>query len=61
MKSFSEFRSDKGITDTFEEFTEKMIPAILDDFKSREWMPAIHTGDYKSKISKVCEMIYNER
>lgn len=61
VKSFSEFREDKGITDTFEEFTEKMIPAILDDFKSREWMPAIHTGDYKSKISKVCEMIYNER
>ena len=42
-------------------FTEKMIPAILDDFKSKEWMPAIHTGDFKTKISKICEMIYFEK
>lgn len=38
-----------------------MIPVILDDFKSKEWVPPIHTGDYHTKISKVCDMIFNEK
>ena len=30
-----------------------MIPLVMDDFKSREWMPPIHTGNYKEKIGKI--------
>lgn len=61
VKTFNQTMIERGIEDTQTEFAEKMIPAILDDFKSREWLPPIHTGDYKAKISKVCDMIYNER
>ena len=61
VKNFYQTMQERNIQDSMEEFTEKMIPAILDDFKSKEWMPAIHTGDFKTKISKICEMIYFEK
>lgn len=61
VKNFNQTMQERNIQDSMEEFTEKMIPAILDDFKSKEWMPAIHTGDFKTKISKICEMIYFEK
>ena len=51
----------KGYNDSCEEFTTKMIPAIMDDFKSHEWMPPIHTGDYKEKVGKICADIYYEK
>lgn len=51
----------KNIHETNESFASKMIPVILDDFKSKEWLPPIHTGDYHTKISKVCDMIFNEK
>ena len=38
-----------------------MIPLVMDDFKSREQMPPIHTGNYKEKIGKICEAIYAEK
>ena len=36
-----------------------MVPAILDDFKSKHWLPPIHND--QKKMNKVCEMIYNEK
>ena len=54
QKTFAE----KGYHDSCQEFTEKMIPLIMDDFKSREWMPPIHTGNYEEKVGKICEAIY---
>lgn len=53
--------AEKGYCDNCQEFTEKMIPLVMDDFKSREWMPPIHTGNYKEKIGKICEAIYAEK
>ena len=53
--------AEKGYCDNCREFTEKMIPLVMDDFKSREWMPPIHTGNYKEKIGKICEAIYAEK
>lgn len=50
-----------GYNDSCEEFTTKMVPAIMDDFKSHEWMPPIHTGDYKEKVGKICATIYYEK
>lgn len=43
-----------------EEFTETIIPAILDDFKSQVWMPPIHRPEDHDTLVKVCEMIYDE-
>ena len=50
---------EKHIADNLKEFTSKMVPAILDDFKSKHWLPPIHND--QERINKVCEMIYNEK
>lgn len=61
VKPFYETMISKNINDSLDVFCEKMIPAILDDFKSQQWLPPIHTGDYQKKITKICTMIYEER
>lgn len=61
LKTLQETFKEKNIHETNESFASKMIPVILDDFKSKEWLPPIHTGDYHTKISKVCDMIFNEK
>lgn len=60
LHSLQDTLIEKDILDSCKEFTTKMIPLILDDFKSKEWMPPIHTGNYEEKIGKVCEAIYKE-
>ena len=57
QKTFAE----KGYHDSCQEFTKKMIPLIMDDFKSREWIPPIHTGNYEEKVGKICKAIYMEK
>lgn len=49
-----------GFDDDKEKFVETLIPAILDDFKSRVWMPPIHRPEDHDRLVKVCEMIYDE-
>ena len=49
----------KGIEDDRETFIKKVVPAMLDDFKSHEWRPAIHE-DYEA-AAKVCGMIYDDQ
>ena len=61
LKPLKETLTEQGLAESEKEFTEKMIPVILDDFKSKAWMPPIHTGDYKQKVGKVCSMIYEEK
>lgn len=61
LKPFREAMLQNEYDDDLQTFTEKMIPAILDDFKSRQWLPPIHTGNYTEKIGKICESIYNEK
>lgn len=60
LAPFRKAMEEQGMKDDLHTFTEKMIPVILDDFKSRLWMPPIHTDDYEEKIAQVCAMIYNE-
>lgn len=61
MKPFQETILEKGYHDDKQMFIKKMIPAILDDFKSKHWLPPIHTDNYEEKIGKICEMIYDEK
>ena len=61
LKPLKETLAERGLAESEQEFTEKMIPIILDDFKSKAWMPPIHTGDYMQKVGKVCSMIYEEK
>lgn len=49
-----------GFDDDKKTFTEKLIPAILDDYKSQLWMPPIHRPEDRDALVKVCEMIYEE-
>ena len=49
-----------GFDDDKKKFTETIIPAILDDFKSQVWMPPIHRPEDHDELVKVCEMIYDE-
>ena len=59
IKNLQDTFKEKHIEDSLEEFTSKLIPAILDDFKSKHWLPPIHNDP--EKINKVCKMIYNEK
>lgn len=49
-----------GYEDDRDTFTEKIIPAILDDFKSHNWNPPIHRPEDRGELVKVCHMIYDE-
>ena len=60
MKPMRQAMEEKGFHDDLETFKAKVIPGTMDDFKSRLWMPPIHTGDYTEKVGKICEMIYRE-
>ncbi len=60
MKPVRQAMEEKCFHDDLVAFQAKIIPATLDDFKCRLWMPPIHTGDSQAKVGKICEMIYNE-
>ncbi len=49
-----------GYNDDEETFVQNLIPAILDDFKSRVWVPPIHRPEDRERLEKVCRMIYEE-
>lgn len=49
-----------GFHDDKAAFTENLIPAILDDYKSRVWVPSIHREEDREHLIRVCEMIYEE-
>ena len=61
LKSFKDSMIEKGFNDDLEIFTKKMIPAVMDDFKSTQWLPPIHTDNYSEKIGKLCRSIYMEK
>lgn len=61
LKPLRQSMIEKGYEDDEQTFIQKMTPVILDDFKSKQWLPPIHTGDYSLKIAKVCKMIYEEQ
>ena len=61
LKPFKETIEEKGINDNEETFIEKIIPAILDDFKSKQWLPPIHLENSTEKIAEICKRIYQER
>ena len=50
-----------GFDDDVDQFTENLIPAILDDFKSRNWVPPIDGEEDRENLVNVCHMIYNEK
>ena len=50
-----------GFDDDVDQFTENLIPAILDDFKSRNWVPPIDGEENRENLVNVCHMIYNEK
>lgn len=60
LKTITEVFAERGIDDSEDTFVEKMLPVVMDDFKSREWMPPIHTGDWRAKAGEVCRSIYRE-
>lgn len=60
LGAFRETMEANGIHDDKETFTEKLIPAILDDFKSRGCVPGIDRPEDRDNLIKVCEMIYDE-
>lgn len=43
-----------------EEFTETIIPAILDDYKSHLWDPPLHRPEDRERLEQVCGMIFDE-
>lgn len=61
MKTVKKSMLENGYNDDEQIFIKKMIPIILDDFKSKQWLPPIHTGDYSEKIAQICKMIYEEK
>lgn len=60
LKPLSVTLQENGFNDDEAAFIRKMVPAVMDDFKSRQWLPPIHTGDYYAKIGRICAMIYEE-
>lgn len=61
VKMLHDILLEMNCTDDEEMFTKKMIPLVMDDFKSKQWIPPIHTGDYREKVGRICRMIYEER
>lgn len=61
MKPLQETLRENGCPDNEATFIEKMIPVVMDDFKSHQWLPPIHTGNYEEKVGKVCAAIYEEK
>lgn len=58
LRSVQEELKAQGIEDDRETFVKKMVPAMLDDFKSHEWRPPIH--ETYEAAAAVCGMIYDE-
>lgn len=61
MKPLQETLQEKGYLDDEQTFIEKMIPVVMDDFKSRQWLPPIHGNHYREKVGKICSAIYEEK
>lgn len=61
MKPLQETLKKNGYEDDEQTFITKMIPIVMDDFKSRQWLPPIHTDDYAEKVGKICAEIYREK
>lgn len=61
LKPLQATLQEKGCLDDKQIFVEKMIPVVMDDFKSRQWLPPIHTEDYWEKVRQVCSAIYEEK
>lgn len=61
MKPLQETLKKNGYEDDEQTFITKMIPVVMDDFKSRQWLPPIHTDDYAEKVGKICAEIYREK
>lgn len=61
LKPLKETLVENGVYDDEETFIRKLIPSVMDDFKSRFWLPPIHTGDYEKKIGAVLASIYEEK
>ena len=50
---------EQGLYDDREDFIGKAVPLVLDDFKSKLWLPPIH--DNWKALENVLGMIYDER
>lgn len=61
MKPLQETLQGNGCLDDEQTFIKKMIPVVMDDFKSHQWLPPIHTDNYHEKVGKICAAIYEER
>ena len=59
IPSLQEYMEQNGYTDTKEEFVKKMVPFVLDDWKSRNWLPPIHLKD--EDCAAVCAQVYDDR
>lgn len=51
---------EKGQFDDRSTFVQKMIPLVLDDFKSRLWMPPIHREEDRTVLMQLLEAVYDE-
>ena len=60
MKPLQETLQENGCLDDEQTFIKKMIPVVMDDFKSHQWLPPIHTDNYQEKVGKICAAIYEE-
>lgn len=49
-----------GFDDDKRTFAENLVEPILDDFKSRIWMPPIHRPEDRERLLEFCEEIYDE-
>lgn len=42
-----------GFNDSLDQFIDKAVPLVMDDFKSRLWTPPIHTGDPYDNLTPI--------
>lgn len=61
LKPLREAMRENGFEEEEQVFLQKMVPAVLDDFKSQLWLPPIHTEDSWQKVAQVCLQIYREQ
>lgn len=51
---------EAGFNDDKRTFAENLVEPILDDFKSRTWMPPIHRPEDRERLIRLCEEIYED-
>lgn len=59
LMSLKEWMDAKEYEDDRETYIQKMIPFVLDDFKSTTWNPPIHLDE--NMCGKVCGMVYDDK